>query len=365
MARRLLFVTILLRAFAALADEAPPSPTGFVLPPRPTLAVLVRTTMPSSGQHVTQMAFDGNLDSYFLSKEAPKAGDTFTLTFATPSTVSKVEALTGLPGGGNQLADGVLEVSADGTTFTEAAKVADGRFVATPGKLLTAVRLRATADGKEPLAIREILVTADPAIPTFRHPFEVRIQCEVPEMQAWCEKCALLCETWWPLYCDMLPSEGFKPPVSLTFHYVKDMKGVAYTSGGGIYCADGWFHKRQYDVGAVAHELTHWQQQYRGGGQGWLTEGIAEYMRYYIYEPPAKPRRINPDRFKPDTAYGWDGSAALLNWLVCYKDKDAVVKLNAASRKRPWRDAIWQELFGKTLAELAEEFKAAVRAGTA
>jgi hypothetical protein len=349
--RRLLPLLAALSAVTAFAADVP----------RPTLALQVRSSLKSAAGHIRQMAYDGKPEHWFASTEAPKAGDTFTLTFMQPETLNKVEITTGGPDGG-KLAAGVLEFSADGATFADPVPFKDGAAAAAPAKAVGAIRLRATADGAEPLVVRQMTLDADPAIPLFTHPFEVHVICEVPEMADWCEKVATMQETWWSYLCERLPSEGFKPPLTLNLHYVKDMKGVAYTSGGGIYCADGWFGKHHNDIGACLHELTHWQQQYRGGGPRWFTEGVAEYMRYYCYEPPARPRKINPDRFDFKAAYGWDGSAALIDWLVRTKDKDALVKLNAVARTK-WRDSVWQDLFGKTLDELGAEMKDELRKG--
>ena len=50
---------------------------------------------------------------------------------------------------------------------------------------------------------------------------------------------------------------------------------VGGTAGARIGVSSGWVKKRPGDFGLVIHELVHVIQDYRGGGVGWVTEGIA------------------------------------------------------------------------------------------
>ena len=74
--------------------------------------------------------------------------------------------------------------------------------------------------------------------------------------------------------------------------------------------------------------MTHVVQAYQ---PGWLTEGIADYIRWFKYEPENKRPHPNPDKAKYSDSYRT--SAAFLNWATETFDKDLVVKINAACRQ--------------------------------
>ena len=58
-------------------------------------------------------------------------------------------------------------------------------------------------------------------------------------------------------------------------------KGVAATGGGVVRYNPKWLKDHPEDIDVVTHEVMHIVQNYgRGGGPGWLTEGIADYVRY-------------------------------------------------------------------------------------
>ena len=107
------------------------------------------------------------------------------------------------------------------------------------------------------------------------------------------------------------------------------MAGIAYTSGTTITCAEAWFTAHPDDYGAVIHELCHVVQAYgRPGAPGWVTEGIADYVRWFVYEPAERHPRPNPDRAKYTDSYRTTG--AFLNYVIQTHDKDLARKFNAA-----------------------------------
>jgi hypothetical protein len=196
---------------------------------------------------------------------------------------------------------------------------------------------RGTADDKpEP---RPVQVTLDTA--------------EVPELADWAREAKELVEKWHPLIADLLPSDGFTPPGEIKLVFKKDMKGVAFTQGATITIAADWIRKHPDDKGMVVHELTHAIQAYRGAGPGWLVEGIADYIRFYHYEPKTK-LMVNPRR----ASYrdGYRTTAMFLAWIEQAHDKDIVRKLNEALRKREYKDDLFKTCTSKTLDELWDGF---------
>ena len=65
---------------------------------------------------------------------------------------------------------------------------------------------------------------------------------------------------------------------------------------------------------------------------GWLVEGIADYIRWFKYEPkPTGTRPRNPDKANYTDSYRI--TAGFLNFVVQKHDKEVVAKLNAAMRR--------------------------------
>jgi hypothetical protein len=180
---------------------------------------------------------------------------------------------------------------------------------------------------------------------------------EVPELADWASEAKELVEKWHPLIADLLKSDGFTPPGEIKLVFKKDMKGIAYTARDTIVIAADWIKKHPDDKGMVVHELTHAIQAYRRGGPGWLVEGIADYVRFYHYEPKTK-LTVNPRR----ASYrdGYRTTAMFLNWIEQNHDKDIVRKLNEALRKAEYKDELFKTCTSKTLDELWDGFIASV-----
>ena len=190
--------------------------------------------------------------------------------------------------------------------------------------------------------------------------FEIRMDySEVPEMKEWAEQAKAAMEKCYPVFADLLKSDGFTPPRVVSVKIKKDMKGIAGTGGSRIEAAADWFRKRPEDTGALIHELAHVIQSYPKYYPVWLVEGIADYMRFWKYEPEAKRPKPNPDRIKYQDGYQPVG--AFLAWLEKTYDKDIVKKLNAACRETRYKDELFQEYTKKTLDELWSEFKESLR----
>jgi hypothetical protein len=188
---------------------------------------------------------------------------------------------------------------------------------------------------------------------------------QVPELAEWADqKLRPVLEEWYPKIVAELPSDGYTAPVKFSVTFLKDGKGVAYTAGTRVVCAADWFEKNLEGeaVGAVVHELVHVVQQYRGRANpaaarnpGWLVEGVADYVRWYQYEPESKRPHPNPARAKYTDSYRT--TASFLNFVTDQYDDEIVPKLNAVMREGKYAEGLWKEYTGKTADELAQEWK--------
>ncbi len=136
--------------------------------------------------------------------------------------------------------------------------------------------------------------------------------------------------------------------------------GVAYAHQGAITISSDWLHKKPEDLDLVTHELMHLVQSYPGGaGPGWLTEGIADYVRYkYALDNEGAGWSLTP--FSPSQSYenAYRITARFLVWLTQNYDEDLVVKLDEDLRTKQYTPETWKKYTGKTVDELWEEYAA-------
>jgi hypothetical protein len=193
---------------------------------------------------------------------------------------------------------------------------------------------------------------------------------ETPELTEWAHnRLVPMIQEWYPKIVQMLPSDGYEAPKSFSITFSKDMRGVANTSGTRIRCAGAWFKNNLQGeaVGAVFHEMVHVVQQYGRARRtnpnatrapGWLTEGIPDYIRWFIYEPEthgAEITRRNISRASYDASYRI--TANFLNWTTEKYSRDLARTLNAAIRQGKYSEDLWKDLTGRTLQELGDEWK--------
>lgn len=199
-----------------------------------------------------------------------------------------------------------------------------------------------------------------------------------PELKEWAEqKLAPVLAEWYPKLVAMLPSEGFTPLKSFSV-VIAPGRGVAATGRGRVTANSAWLkgQLKGEAIGALLHEEVHVVQQYGNGRRnnpdfkptpGWVTEGIPDYIRWFLYEPQSHGADAIFFRSRPNTVLNYDGlyriTANFLNYVVEHyaKDKDLIKKLNAVSRQGNYTEDFWKEMTGKPLADLNDEWKAAIK----
>lgn len=181
-----------------------------------------------------------------------------------------------------------------------------------------------------------------------------------PEFAAYGEQVKTLAEAWYPKIVAALPSEGYAATDHITFVFDPKYEGVAATSNDRIVCSTKYFAAHKEDLGAFVHELVHVVQHFTHGDRpGWVVEGIADYIRFYQYEPESNRPHPNPEKATYHDSYRT--TAHFLNWAQCEYDPTLVEKLNAACREARYSEDLWKQLTGKTLDELGEAWKASLR----
>jgi hypothetical protein len=177
---------------------------------------------------------------------------------------------------------------------------------------------------------------------------------DAPEFKDWGLKAGNYALKWYPELARQLESDGYTPPREFTLLIKKD-KGVAATSGGVITVNTDYLKNHTDDLGMVAHELVHVIQKYKRAPRdaGWLVEGIADYLRYFVVEPDSKNARFNAKT--TDYTRGYQPAAALLNFAEKRKP-GTVAKLNAALRAGTYDKDTFKTLTGSTPQDLWAEF---------
>ncbi len=337
--RRVSFVLVVLASAPLIAQPLAPAP-------RTVVRAVAESSLPTAGSRIRQFAFDGDPNTYFATEGNAKENDHLTLTFDQPVKLHAASVLTGRSA--EPPSPIVTEISTDGKTFIRLPPNGlDGA---------RAVRVRAAADLAGPLVVREITIQSEPQLVSFRYPIEFVLDVtDAPEMKAWGEKVVRVCEREYPDICSFLASDGYTPPTQLRMTMKSAYGGVAEAGGGRITGSVKYFKSRPDDIGAMVHETVHCVQQYKGrGNPGWLVEGIADYCRFWRYEP-GKAGRLIPEKAQYNASYRT--TAAFLAFVTDKYDLQAVPKLNAMCREGRYTPAAWRALTGKDVEELNQEWR--------
>jgi hypothetical protein len=131
-------------------------------------------------------------------------------------------------------------------------------------------------------------------------------------------------------------------------------KGVAATGDGIIRVNPEWMQKHPEDLDVITHEAMHIVQAYpEDAGPGWITEGIADYVRYLLGVNNEASGWALP-AFKEDQSYenAYRVTARFFVWIEKHKSPGLVKKLDKAMRNKRYTGKFWKQTTGKTVDEL-------------
>jgi hypothetical protein len=181
---------------------------------------------------------------------------------------------------------------------------------------------------------------------------------DAPEAASWAEAASGLARNWFPHICQLLATDKFTPPSEIRIVFKKSLNVPAYASGATLTINAKWVHDHPDDLGVIIHEMTHLIQAYPRSRQtpGWLVEGVADYIRWWRFEPEAPRTRIDPEKASYRDSYRT--TAAFLAWITQRYDKRLVPRIDAAMRERRDPVPVFLELTGKSVDDLWTEFVA-------
>ncbi|GGI21945.1 basic secretory protein-like protein [Pedobacter mendelii] len=160
-----------------------------------------------------------------------------------------------------------------------------------------------------------------------------------------------LIETFFEVYPKLAKEYNPNTLKEVKFSVDTNYKGVAATSNGKVTFSSIWMVKHPEDIDVVTHEVMHIVQDYgRSVGPGWLTEGIADYVRskFGIDNPGAK--WTMPD-LKPEHSYknSYRITARFFTWIEKNVKSGTIKAVDASLRDHTYTSAIWTNLTGKDL----------------
>lgn len=339
---------------------------------------LIESTSPWPKAHPASAVADGNPDTYFQSFRKPYANDFIVIRLGAPQKLTRVAVVTGKPEVGGVLEAGALELSKDGKVFDLSIPLVNGAAQWTgKGVEIAAVRVRATADATNTIAIREIeledevLTKVSVAVPGKSSLGNLAVKCnfsQVPpklavRLRAELDRVAAWFFEYYPKIVTRIDAPTDTVARSIEVRFRDDMKpGVpGYAQGSTMTVSIPFLLNDPGEVrGMYIHELTHVAQAYPGGNKpGWLVEGIAEAVRYQL-SPPDDTWRTEVDALDPaklDYKKSYRDTAPFL--LHIEKQKPgSLAKFSRAMKDIKYTDALWPELTGKTPDEWLTEIRA-------
>ena len=178
-----------------------------------------------------------------------------------------------------------------------------------------------------------------------------------PDLAEWGKISATLMEQWYPIVWNLLGTDQSKPAdtIKVTFQLKQD--APAYATGGGIFVSIPWVRSHPDDFGMMIHEMTHLIQAYPNSrsNPGWLVEGVADYIRWWRYEPEAPRTKITANNKYTDA---YRVTAYFLAYLAHQYDHGLVRTLDKAMKTRAYSDELFEKSTGKKLDILWAEFVA-------
>ena len=184
--------------------------------------------------------------------------------------------------------------------------------------------------------------------------FTLHFECKVPTFSR--EISQKLIDTFYKVYPAMVKSYNPKASILVTFVIDPEYDGVAATSDDRVVFSAKYMTSHPDDLDVVTHEVMHIVQNYgdESGMPGWLTEGIADYVRY-AYGINNEKAGWSLPKFTTDQNYtnSYRITARFLAWLEHSGHKDIVKTLDLAGRDKTYNNGeIWKKLTGKTIDEL-------------
>jgi hypothetical protein len=138
-------------------------------------------------------------------------------------------------------------------------------------------------------------------------------------------------------------------------------KGVAEASGNRILFSTTYMNAHPTDIDIVTHEGMHLVQGYGyGSGPVWLTEGIADFIRYKYGVDNIGSKWFLPEFTASHNEKKYENSyritARFFEWIDQKIKPGMIIQIDKELRNRTYNQETWVKLSGKTIDELWEAY---------
>jgi len=164
-----------------------------------------------------------------------------------------------------------------------------------------------------------------------------------------------LIETYFEVYPKLVNMFNDKSTHEVVFITDTAYNGVAETLGNRILFATKYMNKHPYDVDIVTHEGMHIVQGYGyGSGPVWLTEGIADFIRYKYGVDNVGSKWYLPAFKEKKEGYkdSYRVTARFFEWIDQKVKPGMIVQIDKELRNHTYTADTWATLSGKSLDEL-------------
>ena len=152
----------------------------------------------------------------------------------------------------------------------------------------------------------------------------------------------------------------FNPQAAKEVKFVIDTsyKGVAATSRKRVVYSAKYMGAKPEDIDVVTHEVMHVVQEYGyRSGPVWLTEGIADYVRYKFGVDNKGAGWTMPE-YKEGQSYtnSYRITARFFAWLEKNVKPGLIKEIDSRLRARTYKAEAWAELTGKDIDQLWKSY---------
>lgn len=170
-----------------------------------------------------------------------------------------------------------------------------------------------------------------------------------------------LIETYFKVFPVLVSTFNDKTTHEVLFVTDTAYKGVAEASGNRILFSTTYMNAHPTDIDIVTHEGMHLVQGYGyGSGPVWLTEGIADFIRYKYGVDNIGSKWYLPEFTAKHNEKKYENSyritARFFEWIDQKVQPGLIIEMDKALRNHTYNQDTWVKLSGKTIDELWEMY---------
>ncbi|RYF24031.1 MULTISPECIES: basic secretory family protein [Pedobacter] len=167
-----------------------------------------------------------------------------------------------------------------------------------------------------------------------------------------------LLDTYFEIYPTLVKTFNNKSTKDVLFVVDTAYKAVAEASGNRILFSAGYMKAHPTDIDVVTHETMHIVQGYGySAGPVWLTEGIADYVRYkYGVDNVGSKWSLPAFNNKQSYTNSYRITARFFAWLEQNVKSGLIATLDQQLRAHQFTGESWANLTGKTIDQLWEDY---------